>query len=46
MIDGRIVDGLVGALITIGALIGLGLGMLIFVVIPWLYNHLSIEWHP
>jgi tetrahydromethanopterin S-methyltransferase subunit G len=44
MIDGRIFDGVVGALLIVGTLIGIVVGALLFIVIPWLYQHIQIGW--
>jgi len=44
--DGRMFDGIIGALLIMGAVIGIVIGGIIFVVIPWLYQHITIGWTP
>lgn len=45
MIDSRIFDGLIVALLLIGAVFGITFGAIVFFVIPWVWHHVSILIH-
>lgn len=40
----RAFDGVIAFLVGIGLLVGLVIGAIAYLLIPWLWKHLSITW--